>query len=342
MLATRKIALEPQSARLSRRHFLATMLSLPLIRTRTATSEEKTMQKPVPVIIDTDIGGDIDDTWAVMFALSRPELDVRLITTAFDDTERKTRLVAKMLERIGRTDIPIGRGPRKNENPLHQEHWLGDYTLDGYAGTVHTDGVGALIDTILGAPEPVTLLTLGPVVNIREALVRAPEIAEKAARLIAMAGGIRVPYLGQEKVTPEWNVLSDVPGFRMLLEAPWDVTLSPVDGCGDIILRGERYARVRDSQTRRARVVIENFKSWKMYNQIRDGESSVLFDTTVPCIAFDESYFTFETVPISVTDEGLTFIDPDGGTPTRCQTGWRDREGFEELLVTCLTDMALG
>ena len=66
--------------------------------------------KKIPVILDTDIGFDIDDTWALGLLLKCPELDVKLITTSSDNTPIKAKLVAKFLEIVGRTDIPIGIG----------------------------------------------------------------------------------------------------------------------------------------------------------------------------------------------------------------------------------------
>jgi inosine-uridine nucleoside N-ribohydrolase len=183
---------------------------------------------------------------------------------------------------------------------------------------------------------PVTLLALGPALNIGEALTRAPEIAGKVDHVYAMAGAINTPYPWEQAVTPEWNVLNDVEGFRQMLAAPWALTLSPVDGCGDIVLRGDRYARVSSSQDPCARVLIENFERWHQYANVPEGQSSILYDTPAVCMAFDESYFGFETLPLSVDDRGLTYIDPDHGRPTRCQMGWAKRDAFEDLLASSI------
>src|SRR3972149_7582281 len=64
----------------------------------------------IPVILDTDICDDIDDTWALALLLQSPEFDIKLITTAVGDTSAKTKVVAKFLQTTGRTDIPIGTG----------------------------------------------------------------------------------------------------------------------------------------------------------------------------------------------------------------------------------------
>lgn len=64
----------------------------------------------IPVILDTDIGTDIDDTWALAMLLNCPELEPRLINTVSGDTPYRAHLTAKFLQAAGRTDIPIGIG----------------------------------------------------------------------------------------------------------------------------------------------------------------------------------------------------------------------------------------
>ncbi len=134
----------------------------------------------VPVILDTDIGDDIDDTWALAMLLGLPQLDLKLVVTDYGNTPERTRLVAKVLQRAGRTDIPIGTGVKTGNDHLNQTRWVGDFDLGTYPGKVHADGVAALIDTIRAQPGIVTLITIGPVPNIKEALRRDPGIATKA------------------------------------------------------------------------------------------------------------------------------------------------------------------
>ena len=67
-------------------------------------------QERIPIILDTDIGDDIDDALALALALQSPELDVRAVTTVIDDTETRTRLAWKELGLYGRHDIPLGYG----------------------------------------------------------------------------------------------------------------------------------------------------------------------------------------------------------------------------------------
>ena len=76
----------------------------------------------IPLILDTDIGTDVDDVWALVFLLNCPEVDVKLITTCTGDTEYRARLVAKILSELDREDIPIGIGLHldRSENTHYQ------------------------------------------------------------------------------------------------------------------------------------------------------------------------------------------------------------------------------
>src|SRR5437899_8047124 len=65
---------------------------------------------PEKIIIDTDIGDDIDDAFAVALALRSPELQILGITTTFGDTETRAKLLDRFLAEVGRPDIPVAAG----------------------------------------------------------------------------------------------------------------------------------------------------------------------------------------------------------------------------------------
>ena len=106
--------------------------------------------RPIPVILDTDIGDDIDDTWALVLALKSPELDVRLVVTDFGNTEDRAKLAARVLELAGRTDIPIGIGVKESDDESPQADWVRGYDLATYRGRILKDGVQADARSIMG------------------------------------------------------------------------------------------------------------------------------------------------------------------------------------------------
>jgi inosine-uridine nucleoside N-ribohydrolase len=292
--------------------------------------------KRIPVILDTDIGGDIDDTWALAMMLKSPELDVRLIVSDHGDTPYRARIIAKMLEVARRTDIPVGIGINQEIQPGtgRQEPWVAGYDLKNYPGIVHADGVKAIIDTIMHSSEPVTLICIGPVPNIAEALRREPKIASKC-RFVGMFGSIRRGYDGSAKVSPEWNVVADVKACQKVFTAPWrEMVITPVDTCGVIRLKGRKYQSVCSSCDPLTQAVIANYRIW--LKDKPDEQSSVLFDTVAIYLAFTEDLLVMENLGIRVSGDGFTVEDPKART-IRCAMEWKDMAAFEDFLVQRLT-----
>jgi inosine-uridine nucleoside N-ribohydrolase len=295
-----------------------------------------------PVIFDTDIGDDIDDTWALALLLKCPELDVKLVVTDMAKGDSRAKLAAKLLEVAGRTDIPIGVGHGNRDGEHAQLAWVGDYELDSYPGTVHDDGVQAIIETINASEQPVTILAVGPMPNIAEALRRDPGIAAKA-RFVGMQGAVRKGYGDSQEVIAEYNVKGDVAACQTAFAAPWDVTITPLDTCGVVVLRGDKFARVRDSDDPLLRALIENYDVWAEKAEWfaeakgrKHQESSTLFDTVAVYLAVTDELCRIETLPIRVTDEGMTVVDRSA-KPIRVATEWKDLAAFENWLVDRLT-----
>jgi len=297
--------------------------------------------KPIPVILDTDIGDDIDDTWALALLLRSPELDLRLVVSDYGNARYRARIIAKFLERAGRTDVHVGIGLRPEDKAGKQSAWVKDYDLARYPGKVHEDGVKALIDTIMGSPEPVTLICIGPVPNIAEALRREPRIAQKA-RFVGMDGSVRKGYGGKATIDAEWNVRADVKAAQAVLSAPWDVTITPLDTCGLVHLTGPKFAAVRDSKDPIAVAVMENYTVWSEASkrkELSQGRSSTLYDPVAVYLSFAQEFLKMEKLGIRVDEKGMTLIDP-AGKQMNVATDWRDMGAFEDLLVKRLTSGA--
>ena len=274
---------------------------------------------PIPVILDTDIGGDIDDTWALAFLLRCPELDLKLAVADTGDTQYRARLLARLLETDGRADVPVGIGrPTDTHRTCRQGQWVQNYDLKDYPGTVHEDGVGAMIETILQSPVPVTLVCIGPVPNIAEALEREPRIARNA-RFVGMHGCIRRSQRGDGAVYPECNVVHGIAACRAAFEADWEVTVTPLDTCGFVTLEGEHYRTVKTSEDPLLKALMENYRIWARNQKmphLPEHRSSILFDTVAVYLAFREDLLEMEELPVRVTDDGLTVVEP-GAPRTR-------------------------
>lgn len=330
-------------AHLARRAFVLLACSAVVWVGPEAAAQSPAARPPIPVILDTDIGDDIDDTWALILALKSPELDVKLVVTDFGNTVQRAKLVARVLELAGRTDIPIGIGIKENDDPGPQAEWVKGYDLAQYPGRVLKDGVQALIDTAMGSPEPMTLIAIGPPPNLKAALEREPRIAGRL-RLAGMYGSIHKGYDGKPKPEPEWNVKASPAAARALLAAPWrEAILTPLDTCGRVQLSGERYARVRGSSDPLLRGLVEAFSTWCNNRDwcAKDPafvsvKSSTLFDCVAVYLAISRDLVKTETTGVRVTDEGLTVPDPSARAFTWA-TEWTSLDDFEEWLTVRLT-----
>jgi len=310
-------------------------------------------REKIPVIFDTDIGGDIDDTWALALLVQSPEFDVKLVTTAVGDTRSKAKIVAKFLETVGRTDIPVGIGVRQNKGGHRQEAWTRDYKLSSYSGTIYKDGVQAIIDTIMKCPEPIKLIATGPLPNIAAALTREPRIADKV-EFVGMHGSIRRGYGGSKKISAEYNVRAYAKDAQKVFTAPWKMTITPLDTCGIVQLKGQKYQKVLKRNSILTCALIENYRAWyekgirnrdkdlseaevnKRVDQKVNSSSTALFDTVGIYLAMSTELVKMEKLPIKVTDDGYTKIN-DQAKVINCATEWKDLGAFEDFLAERLT-----
>jgi inosine-uridine nucleoside N-ribohydrolase len=332
--------------------FLAIFL-LALTAGASAADSASRPGRKIPVIFDTDICDDIDDTWALALLLQSPEFDVKLVVTAVGNTVSKAKTVAKFLEIAGRTDIPIGIGVQQNKSSHRQDAWAKDYKLSSYPGTIYEDGVKALIDTVMKSRRRIRIIAVGPLPNIAEALEREPRIAEKS-QFIGMHGSVRLGYGGSKKISAEYNVKVSVKAAQKVFTAPWPITITPLGTCGLVRLKGDKYQKVLKKNSPMTAALIENYRAWqkqglrnsnkdmseaelnKRTDQRINSSSSTLFDTVAIYLAMTSELVKMEKLPIKVDDKGYTRID-DSGKVMRCATAWKDLGAFEDYMVDRLT-----
>jgi inosine-uridine nucleoside N-ribohydrolase len=305
---------------------------LALCLAMTLTCAERT-----PVILDFDIGDDIDDTWALVMLLKMPELDLKLVTTTYGRATYRAKLTAKLLTVAKRTDVPVGLGAGTLDGGDKQAAWIADYDLATYAGKVHQDGVQALIDMVEANPG-ITILSIGPSSTVAAALERKPDLAGKAV-FVGMQGSVRMGYGAGSKPCPEWNLKCDIPAAQKALLAPWRKTvITPLDTCGLVNLGGERFSKLKASHDPLIQALLENYRIWAKKATVAElTQSSILFDCVAVWLALPgaKDLATMEDLRIGVTGKGMTVIDP-AGMPMTVATTWKDLDGFRDLLVSIL------
>ena len=187
------------------------------------------MQK---IILDTDIGDDIDDALALAFAIMSAKLEILGVTTVFRNAEQRAELACCLLEALGRTDIPVYSGigktllqsipdweqvaashrPRQMEVLTKQQPSI--QPMPGNA-------VDFIIDTVMAGDGDITLVPIGPFTNIAAAFTLEPRLAQKTQ--IVMMGG------ATDRVRPEWNALCDPEATRVLFGTGVPITMVGLD-----------------------------------------------------------------------------------------------------------------
>jgi purine nucleosidase len=183
------------------------------------------------IIIDTDIGDDLDDAFALGLALNSPELDIAGITTAWGDTKLRARLVDRLLTETGRTTIPVAEGIHtETKFRLTQARWA----EGGPPAKPHPAGVDFLLEKIRQNPGEITLIGIGPLTNVGAAIERDPATFKKLKRVVIMGGSIRkhyddLGYTPDRGPEPEYNIYCDVAASQKLFTSGVPLYVMPLD-----------------------------------------------------------------------------------------------------------------
>lgn len=202
----------------------------------------------IPVLLDCDPGH--DDAIALLLALASPELDLIGVTTTYGNQtlEKTTTNAVRVLELVGRTDVPVAAGA---DRPLERDlvvaaHVHGESGLDGTAlpearsRPASEDAVAFTAERIRAAAEPVTIVATGPWTNVARYLADCG--TEGITRLVLMGGSI-----GEGNFTPaaEFNVWCDPEAAAVVLASGLDITLISLDVTHRAILGPEIERRLR-------------------------------------------------------------------------------------------------
>jgi len=205
---------ERKTACASAAHTLPHLLAA--LREKPAKGEESSSKPREKVLFDTDIGTDVDDAFALAYLLAEPRCELLGITTCFGAPELRAELASAICTAFGRDDVPIHPGrerplvyPREPTPPAQVKA-----LRDEPRRTFKADGSAAqfLSRTIRANPGEITLVSVGPFMNVADLLLLDPEAAKLLKRLVVMGGKF---FSGVP--SPEWNCMCDPEATCMAL-----------------------------------------------------------------------------------------------------------------------------
>jgi purine nucleosidase len=235
---------------------------------------------PLPVLLDTDIGTDVDDCLALALLLRSPELEPVGITCVYGDVALRGRMVHKLLALAGQPNVPVRLGVREPLLGQRAVYWAGHEGVglldadDVEPPLADEHAVDFLVRTVLDRPGAIHLVAIGPLTNIALALRREPRLATALAGLTIMGGAIRgvdrldLPYA-------EHNIVSDPEAARIVLDAGAAVFLVPLDVTTQTCIRRPDVDRLGNAGSPFQRAVARQVE---LYPRFRDQGFTNLHD----------------------------------------------------------------
>lgn len=263
------------------------------------------------IVLDTDIGTDIDDAWALGYVLKSPSFDLLGVTVSDGDTAQRARLACKLLKRLGRTDVPVAVGRPTAAIPAnridYQFAWAEDFR--DYA-PVATPAVEWLYDVIRKNPNQITLVAVGPLHNIGDLIRQHPDVVPLVKRVVLMSGSIGASYYGPAAIA-EWNVRLAIPEAQAVYAAAWPLTIVPLDSTSYVRLEDRERDKVRGARTPLTTALETLLRLWT------DAPASrmTLHDQLALAEAQEPGRFFghCDPLPLVVSADGFTRVDRDRG-----------------------------
>ena len=276
---------------------------------------------PIKVILDTDIGTDIDDAWALGFAMTSPEFELMAVTITDGNTTARARVACKLLHISDHGGVPVavGRPTAAPEGVDYQFAWAEDFTAKR---PVVQPAAQLIVDTARRFPNEVTLVAVGPLQNVADALRLEPRLPTLLKRVVLMSGSIRGSAWSPAPMA-EWNVVRATADAQLVYAAGFPLTTVPLDSTSYVQLKDEERERLRARATPLTRSLETLYRLW-LDNPARRmtlHDQLAMAETARPA----EFFGRCDTLRLRVDDQGFTRIDEAKGVPvTVCFEPKRD------------------
>jgi len=251
------------------------------------------------IILDCDLGDDIDDAFAVALVLISPEFEVLGLVMDYGNTPKRAQIACKMLYEIGREDIPVVVGRKTKEHYSPQFYWGEGFSK---VKPIKTPAADFIIQNLRKYPGEVILITVGPVPNIKDVLDKDPEALNLAKHIYSMFGSFYMGYERDPVPDAEWNVRCDVEASKAFASSGAPITYIPLDITTFIRLNEANRKKLLMRQSPLTNALIGLYTLW-------GHETPVLYDVVAIGMVLWPDLFLTRPAYVKVIDGGYTVID---------------------------------
>lgn len=275
------------------------------------------VEKPVAVLLDTDIGDDIDDAWALSVCLSHPRINLLGVTTVYSDTVARA-VLARWLIEVTSKKVEVAAG---ESNPLnrsvtpHRPNQMAAIPSEDEKRLKEgrTDGVAFFTEKAKAFEgDELVLLTVGPLTNAAKILTEHPDAVAKITRIVSMVGTLLPDHL-----QPEYNAKVDAKATRIVFESGKPLTMIGLD----VTLRCQLTKADLDFFTQSQKPLVQRLlamtRVWQNYHRRPDGfvPYPVLHDPLAALVVVEPELVTLTPMRIVVDDEGRTLKAQNSDKP---------------------------
>ena len=282
----------------------------------------------ISLILDTDLGDDVDDVFALAYAARNPRINLCAVTTVLGDTRWRAALALRLLDDLGVDDVPVAAGaPGGDVNTvtLSGDVVVPTGTDDPRCDTRSTTDL--MVDVIATAPQPVWLATIGPATNAAVLLAERPESLAGLAGIVMM-GGRHEPAFPREHnfgTNPEAAVAVCNSGGTVLV--------------GDYVVTCQARLRRADlPRVRQAPAVGASLATMlETYFDRRERDWTSMYDPAALTLALDESFLSLDSTPMraDVVNGQVRFARAGEASGLRL-AGSIDVDAFREDLLSVI------
>ena len=266
------------------------------------------------VILDSDLGGDIDDAFALALLLASPEIDLLGVVMDQGNTPERARIACRMLYETGMENIPVVVGRKTDDSYSNQFYWSEGFDK---VKPVKQGAADFIIEQLKKYPNEVIIITIGPVPNMGDILDKDPGALKLAKHIYSMFGSFYMGYNSSPIPVPECNVVTDIKASKKFVSSGAKITYAGLDITTYVKLKYELIELLNNRKSPLTDAIVGLYSLWGYGRELKP--EPILFDAVTVSMILWPELFTTRKDFVKVTDEGYTVIDES--KESNCEIG---------------------
>ncbi|WP_349305791.1 nucleoside hydrolase [Bacillus sp. FJAT-49711] len=291
------------------------------------------------IIIDTDIGSDVDDAMALALAMRSRELMIEGVTTVYGDVEVRAQLAAELLNLGNRSDVKVYKGLEQTILQNREVWWAGhegEGVLDPQKEYKIEDmhAVDFIIKAVMENPEEITLVPIGPLTNIAAAIIREPQVAKKVKKIIMMAGVTRLGNNALSLPYIEHNIKCDPEAASVVFGSGAPITMVGLDVTMKVLINNDDKNMLKESGDPLNIALSKLIEKWFEFINM---DHSAMHDPLAISLLLDPTLVKTEKAKViieydhrPVTGQTISVLDPNGNVDICLDV---ESEKFNQILL---------